>query len=70
MTPPDNTPAEIQFSNELLSVFVRWQEESDLTPLEMAEVATIVINNFCDQETIEFEPDQGLIDKLDEEEDA
>ena len=65
-----DTPAEIQFSNELLAVFVRWQEESDLTPLEMAEVAAIVINNFCNEETIEFEPDQDLIDRLDEEEDV
>ena len=66
----ENTPAEIQFSTELLSVFIRWHKESDLTSLEMAEVATIVINNFCDQATVEFEPDQDLIDGLDDEEDA
>ena len=61
-----NTPAEIQFSNELLNVFLRWSEESDLTPLDMAEIATIVINNFCDETAIEFEPDQDMLDELDE----
>ena len=61
-----NSPAEVQFSNELLNVFVRWSEESDLTPLQMAEIAAIVINNFCgDEASIEFEPDSEMLDQID-----
>ena len=61
-------PPIMMFANELLMVFHRWSEESDLAPLEMAEAAASVINNFCNEDTIEFEPDQDMLDKMEEEE--
>ena len=63
---PNNVPAEVQFSNELLNVFVRWSEESDLDEYQMAEIAAIVINNFCGDIAIEFEPDQQMLDDIED----
>lgn len=50
---------EEQFETELSSVFMRWYEESDLTEVQMAEIAMEVIDRFCDTE-IEFEMDFDL----------
>ena len=65
------------FSEELLGVFVRWSEESDLGELEMAEAAAAVINSYCgdsfleledESDEIEFEADPEFLDKLENEE--
>ena len=60
MGQPDKAPI-LKFANELMGVFVRWSEESDLHALDMAEAAAVVINNFCNEETITFEPDEDLL---------
>tara|TARA_B100001094_G_scaffold330316_1_gene395234 strand:+ start:412 stop:609 length:198 start_codon:yes stop_codon:yes gene_type:complete len=39
-----------QFANELMSVFIRWYEESDLDDEEMAVAAGQVIDQFCGTE--------------------
>ena len=57
--------AEKQFENELSAVFVRWWEESDLDEAEMAEVAMLVVDRFCDTD-VEFEMDFDL-DEIDDE---
>ena len=44
--PNPEGPAE-QFANELMSVFIRWYEESDLDDDEMAATAGQVIDQFC-----------------------
>ena len=49
-----------KFFNEVTGLFLRWEEESDLTPLQMAQVAAAAINKFCDEPTIEFEADSDL----------
>lgn len=67
MPAPDKPPI-LKFSEELLGVFIRWGEESDLDSMEMAEAATVVVNSFCDAEAMEFEPDPEFLDKLKEEE--
>jgi len=59
---PDKAPI-LKFANELLTVFHRWSEESDLDPLEMAEVAVTVINTFCDEDAIQFEADSDKWDQ-------
>ena len=64
---PKDAPAEVKFSTELLNLFNRWDEESDLTPLEMAEIAVIVINNVCGDGAIEFEADDAFFDGIEEE---
>ena len=64
------------FSEELLGVFVRWAEESDLGELEMAEAAAAVINSFCgdslleledESDEIEFEADPDFFENTEEE---
>lgn len=65
MEQPDKGPL-LKFANELMSVFIRWGEESDLDSIDMAQAATVVINNFCNEDTVEFEPDDDFIDKLEE----
>ena len=69
MPAPDKDPI-LKFANELLTVFHRWAEESDLDPLEMAEAAVTVINNFCNEDAIDFEPDQQMLDDIEEQEDG
>jgi hypothetical protein len=54
-----------QFENELSAVFVRWWEESDIDEVEMAEIAMVVIDRFCDTD-VEFEMDFDLDDIDDE----
>ena len=63
MTQPPKDPI-LMFADELLTVFHRWSEESDLEPLDMAEAAAIVINNFCNEDAIEFDPDPDMIDEV------
>ena len=53
-------PAE-QFANELMSVFMRWYEESDLDDDDMAEAALQVIDQFCGS-NLDFESDINLDD--------
>ena len=71
MTPnPDYEDAEgpaQQFANELMSVFMRWYEESDLDDDDMANTANFVIHEFCSK-NMEFTPDFNLDDDDDEEE--
>ena len=62
MTAPDQGPLH-KFSTELLGVFIRWEEESDLDELDMAEAAVVVINRFLNSETLIFEPDFELDDE-------
>ena len=61
-------PPILKFTDELLAVFLRWSEESDLGPLELAEAAVTVINNFCDEPVMDFAPAKGFIDEVSEEE--
>tara|TARA_Y100000310_G_scaffold225144_1_gene227159 strand:+ start:885 stop:1097 length:213 start_codon:yes stop_codon:yes gene_type:complete len=70
MSAPDKPPV-LMFAEELLGVFIRWSDESDLEPLEMAEAAAAVINNFCDDDdAIVFDADPQLLDDIEEQEDA
>tara|TARA_Y100001963_G_scaffold146993_1_gene222690 strand:+ start:513 stop:692 length:180 start_codon:yes stop_codon:yes gene_type:complete len=45
-----------KFQNELLSVFMRWYEESDLDESDMEEAAHQVIDQFCGT-SLDFEAD-------------
>ena len=58
--PNPEGPAE-QFANELMSVFMRWYEESDLDDDDMAEAALAVIDQFCGS-GVEFDSDINLDD--------
>jgi hypothetical protein len=55
-----------QFANELMSVFMRWYEESDLDDDDMANAANFVIHEFCGK-NLEFEADFNLNDDEEEE---
>ena len=54
-------PAVKQFKNELLAVFKRWYEESDLDDFDMECAATEVIESFCGT-SLEFESDMDWDD--------
>ena len=49
-------PAVIGFKTELLGVFRRWFEESDLDEFRMECAAVEVIEKFCGT-TVDFDPD-------------
>ena len=55
------------FQNEVLAVFLRWSEESDLTDMELLESAVALMNRFAD-DAVTFEPDPQAFSKDDEEE--
>jgi hypothetical protein len=54
-----NRDAVKQFSNELLAVFTRWFEESDLDEFDMECAAANVIEEFCGT-TLGFDSDIDL----------
>jgi hypothetical protein len=62
-------PACKQFFNEILSVFIRWYEESDLDDEEMAQAASYAVDRFFDLE-VAFEADFDLDDDDEVEEDG
>ena len=47
----------LKFQNELLQVFLRWLEESDLDDMQLLEAAVAMMNKFTDT-IVTFEPDQ------------
>ena len=65
----DQSPKQ-KFQSELLALFSRWSDESDLDVLEMAEASVEIINKVCNtpaiemESDIEFEPDEGFLDGL------
>ena len=50
-----------KFKKEMLSVFIRWWEESDLDDEDMTVATIEVCEGFC-EESIEFESDINLDD--------
>lgn len=58
--------AVLKFKTEVLSVFRRWMEESDLEDMQMVEAVVEVINEFCQEDAVQFEPDPDFLDKLEE----
>ena len=49
----------LKFQNELLSVFMRWLEESDLDDMQLLEAAVAMMNKFGD-DVVTFEPDPQM----------
>ena len=68
MTIDDQHTALLKFKTELLAVFNRWLEESDLNELELAEAAVDTINTICGEQALDFEADQEMLDRIEEEE--
>ena len=60
----DNTIALLKFKAELLAVFRRWMEESDLEDMELVEACVETMNDFCEEEVAAFEPDPDFLEKL------
>jgi hypothetical protein len=54
-----------QFANELMSVFMRWYEESDLDDEDMEDTANFVIHQFCGK-NLDFKADFNLNDEEEE----
>ena len=61
----DNIPL-LQFKRELLGGFIRWIEESDLDEFELVEGAAGTINEFMNEDVVSFEPDDILLDGIDD----
>ena len=61
MSRPDKPP-HLKFQDELLTVFIRWFEESDLDEVDMEEAALAVIDNFCGK-TLDFDSDFDFFDE-------
>ena len=68
MSLADDREAVLMFKKEILAVFTRWDLESDLDILEMAEASVEVINEIYGDQAIEFDPDPELLDNINEEE--
>jgi len=50
------TPHE-QFAREIRICLNRWNQESDIPPLDLAEIAAGVFNEWMDEPVVTFEPD-------------
>ena len=61
MSRPDKPPL-LKFHDELLTVFIRWFEESDLDEVDMEEAALVVIDNFCGK-TLDFDLESDFFDE-------
>ena len=61
MSRPDNPPL-LKFQDELLAVFMRWFEESDLDEYAMEQAALAAIDQFCGK-TLDFDPDPDFFDE-------
>lgn len=48
-----------KFQKELLSVFLRWLEESDLEDMQLLQAAVALMNKFSDN-AVTFEPDPSM----------
>lgn len=66
MTIDNQETAVLKFKSELLSVFRRWLEESDLGDMELVEATVEVMNAFCEEDAVQFEADPDFLDKLEE----
>ena len=62
MKVPELTPHQ-KFKNEHRAVLNRWLEESDIEDLELAKIAAEDLNEWLDEEVIEFESDIKLDDE-------
>jgi len=53
------TPVQRQYLNEVMSVFMRWYEESDMDDEEMADVASYAVDRFFGMD-VDFSADFGF----------
>ena len=53
--------AKLQFANEIKADLNRWFEESDLDVEDLTESAIKALEDWLDEDTVEFEPDEGGI---------
>ena len=58
---PKLTPHQ-QFKNEHRALLNRWLEESDIEDQEMAQIALTDVEEWMDEEVVEFECDMDLDD--------
>tara|TARA_R110001632_G_C11095594_1_gene390409 strand:- start:334 stop:513 length:180 start_codon:yes stop_codon:yes gene_type:complete len=56
---PNLTPHQ-QFKNEHRAMLNRWLEESDIEDTEMAKIVLADVNEWLDDEVVEFESDMEL----------
>jgi hypothetical protein len=56
---PNLTPHQ-QFKNEHRAMLNRWLEESDIEDTEMAKIVLDDVNEWLDDEVVEFESDMDL----------
>jgi|TARA_R110000796_G_scaffold45888_3_gene110968 hypothetical protein len=56
---PNLTPHQ-QFKNEHRALLNRWLEESDIDDTDMAKIVLADVNEWLDDEVVEFESDMDL----------
>jgi hypothetical protein len=66
---PKLTPHQ-QFKNEHRALLNRWLEESDIEDTEMAKIVMSDIEEWLDEDVVEFECDMALDDDDDDEEEG
>tara|TARA_Y100001973_G_C5187586_1_gene328872 strand:- start:470 stop:745 length:276 start_codon:yes stop_codon:yes gene_type:complete len=55
----DVIEAQRQLANELKSILYRWEDESDLDDQAMLESVKLMIDDFFDEEVVDFESELG-----------
>ena len=63
MQDPENAKeqeAKRQCTHEVKALFHRWEEESDLESEEIMQCVSDAVDEYYDEEVIEFEPDETM----------
>ena len=62
----DDTIAILKFKSEFLGLLRRWLAESDLGDMDLVNAVVELMNEYCDEGSVDFVPDKDFTDKLEE----
>ncbi len=63
MSIDDRGTAILKFKSEFLGLLRRWLEESDLEDMELVAAAVDLMNEYCDEGSVEFEAGEDFENK-------
>ena len=62
----DDSMATLKFKSEFLGLLRRWLEESDLRDMDLVNASVELMNEYCNEGSVDFIPDKDFTDKLGE----
>ena len=62
----DDSTATLKFKSEFLGLLRRWLNESDLKDMDLVNACVELMNEYCNEGSIDFVSDKDFTDKLEE----